>query len=51
MMKPKITLRLDDPHLTMLHSAGIAGLGMTLKQLDLLYPDPSLRPGGLNRNS
>jgi CRISPR-associated protein Cas8a1/Csx13 len=38
MMKPKMTIRLDDRRLTMLHSAGIAGLAMTLAQLDKIYP-------------
>ena len=46
--KLRLRLRIQDPHLTMLHSAGIAGLGMTLKQLDKLYPDPNLRIGGMH---
>lgn len=46
-MKPKITLLLDDRRLTMLHSAGMLGLAMTLQQLDKLYPQPEQRPAGL----
>ena len=41
-----MTLQLDDRRLTMLHSAGIAGLAMTLTQLDKLYPQPHQRPSG-----
>ena len=48
MTKPKMTLQLDDRRLTMLHSAGIAGLAMTLAQLDKLYPQSHQRPAGLN---
>jgi CRISPR-associated protein Cas8a1/Csx13 len=47
-MKPKMTLQLDDRRLTMLHSAGIAGLAMTLAQLDRLYPQSHQRPAGLS---
>jgi CRISPR-associated protein Cas8a1/Csx13 len=47
-MKPKMTLLLDDRRLTMLHSAGIAGLAMTLAYLDRLYPQLSQRPAGLS---
>jgi CRISPR-associated protein Cas8a1/Csx13 len=43
-----MTLRLDDRRLTMLHSAGIAGLAMTLAQLDKLYPQAHQRPVGLS---
>jgi CRISPR-associated protein Cas8a1/Csx13 len=46
-MKPKITLLLDNRRLTMLHSAGMAGLAMTLERLDKLYPQPDQRPTGL----
>jgi CRISPR-associated protein Cas8a1/Csx13 len=45
-MEPKMILRLDDRRLTMLHSAGIAGLAMTLTYLDKLYPQPHQRPAG-----
>jgi CRISPR-associated protein Cas8a1/Csx13 len=47
-MKPKMTLQLDDRRLTMLHSAGIAGLAMTLAQLDKLYPQSHQRPAELS---
>jgi CRISPR-associated protein Cas8a1/Csx13 len=47
MIKPKMTLQLDDRRLTMLHSAGMAGLAMTLNKLDELYPQPSQRPAGM----
>jgi hypothetical protein len=47
MMKPKMTLRLDDRRLTMLHSAGIAGLAMTLAQLDKIYPQLHQRSAGV----
>jgi CRISPR-associated protein Cas8a1/Csx13 len=47
-MKPKMTLQLDDRRLTMLHSAGMAGLAMTLDQLDKLYPQSHQRPAGLS---
>jgi CRISPR-associated protein Cas8a1/Csx13 len=43
-----MTLRLDDRRLTMLHSAGIAGLAMTLAQLDKLYPQAPQRPAELS---
>ena len=43
-----MTLQLDDRRLTMLHSAGIAGLAMTLAQLDRLYPQSHQRPAGLS---
>lgn len=43
-----MTLQLDDRRLTMLHSAGIAGLAMTLNRLDELYPQPHQRPVGLS---
>lgn len=43
-----MTLQLDDRRLTMLHSAGIAGLAMTLAQLDKLYPQSDRRPAGLS---
>jgi CRISPR-associated protein Cas8a1/Csx13 len=43
-----MTLQLDDRRLTMLHSAGIAGLAMTLAQLDRLYPQAHQRPAGLS---
>jgi CRISPR-associated protein Cas8a1/Csx13 len=46
-MKPKMTIRLDDRRVTMLHSAGIAGLAMTLAHLDKLYPQRHQRPAGL----
>lgn len=41
-----MTLQLDDRRLTMLHSAGIAGLAMTLNRLDKLYPQFDQRPAG-----
>ncbi|MBW4599037.1 MAG: type I-MYXAN CRISPR-associated Cas8a1/Cmx1 [Calothrix sp. FI2-JRJ7] len=44
----KISLNLSNPDITFLHSAGIAGLSMTLERLEQLYPMPALRPGNLN---
>ncbi|MBD2211884.1 type I-MYXAN CRISPR-associated Cas8a1/Cmx1 [Nostoc linckia FACHB-104] len=43
----KIQLDLSDPTMTWLHRAGMAGLWMTLKQLEQLYPIPQKRPGSL----
>ncbi len=37
-VKPKIELSLNDPGMTMLHRAGVAGLYMTLKALEKRYP-------------
>ncbi len=42
-----MTLQLNDRRLTMLHSAGMAGLAMTLAHLDKLYPQSHQRPAGL----
>jgi CRISPR-associated protein Cas8a1/Csx13 len=47
-IKPKIHLHLSDPSLTLLHRAGMAGLWMTLKQLEKLYSTPAKRPGNLS---
>lgn len=46
-VNPKIRLNLGDPSITWIHRAGIAGLWMTLKQLEKLYPIPTKRPGNL----
>ncbi|MEH2226450.1 type I-MYXAN CRISPR-associated Cas8a1/Cmx1 [Nostoc sp.] len=46
-VNPKICLNLSDPSITWIHRAGIAGLWMTLKQLEKLYPIPAERPGNL----
>ncbi|WP_189524940.1 hypothetical protein [Nostoc sp. 'Peltigera membranacea cyanobiont' 232] len=40
-VNPKIQLNLGDPSITWIHRAGIAGLWMTLKQLEKLYPIPA----------
>ena len=45
---PKIQLSLNDRSMTLLHRAGVAGLGMTLKQLKRRYPSPSQRVGQLD---
>jgi CRISPR-associated protein Cas8a1/Csx13 len=45
--QPKIQLHLGDPGITLMHRAGIAGLWMTLEQLQREYPDPSSREGNL----
>ena len=47
MVKPKIHLHIHAADLTLLHRAGIAGLWMTLKQLESLYPSPGQRCGNL----
>lgn len=47
-VKPKIHLDLSDPSITPLHRAGIAGLWMTLNQLEKIYPIPAERVGHLN---
>ncbi|MEH2125718.1 MAG: type I-MYXAN CRISPR-associated Cas8a1/Cmx1 [Nostoc sp.] len=46
-VNPKIQLNLGDPSITWIHRVGIAGLWMTLKQLEKLYPIPTERPGNL----
>ncbi|MBD2413797.1 hypothetical protein FACHB389_19835 [Nostoc calcicola FACHB-389] len=46
-VNPKIQLNLGDPSITWIHRAGIAGLWMTLKQLEKLYPIAAERPGNL----
>ena len=46
-VKPKIHLHLHASDLTLLHRAGMAGLWMTLKQLEYLYPSPGKRCGDL----
>ncbi|MGF1987473.1 MAG: type I-MYXAN CRISPR-associated Cas8a1/Cmx1 [Nostoc sp. ZfuVER08] len=45
---PKIHLTITQPTTTLLHRAGMAGLWMTLKQLEKLYPKLTERPGNLN---
>lgn len=54
-VKPKIELSLSDPGMTMLHSAGVAGLYMTLKALAKRYPTLKSRQGNfkwlLTKNS
>ncbi len=44
----RIQLELNDRSMTLLHRAGVAGLGMTLKQLERRYPSPSQRVGQLD---
>ncbi|MBN3890948.1 MAG: type I-MYXAN CRISPR-associated Cas8a1/Cmx1 [Nostoc sp. JL31] len=39
---------MGEPNITWIHRAGIAGLWMTLKQLEKLYPIPAKRPGNLS---
>ena len=46
-VKPKIDISLNDPGMTMLHRAGVAGLYMTLKTLTKCYPTLKSRPGNL----
>jgi len=41
----KIQLNLGDPSMTLMHRAGMAGLWMTLKQLEQQYPTSAERPG------
>lgn len=43
----KIQLNLSDPGMTLLHRVGMAGLWMTLKQLEQLYSTPAERLGNL----
>jgi len=45
---PKIQLNLNNRNMTLLHRAGIAGLWMTLKQLEEKYPSPTQRSGQLS---
>lgn len=45
---PKIQLNLGDPSMTLLHRAGMAGLWMTLKKLEKIYPKPAQRIGNLS---
>lgn len=47
-VKPKINLDLSDPSITPLHRAGMAGLWMTLNQLEKIYPRPAERVGHLS---
>jgi len=48
--QPNIQLSLSDRSITWLHSAGMAGLWMTLKQLEKRFPTVSQRPGQLSWN-
>ena len=41
----KIQLNQGDPSMTLMHRAGLAGLWMTLKQLEQQYPTSAERPG------
>ena len=41
----KIQLNLGDPSMTLMHRAGLAGLWMTLKQLEQKYSTSAQRPG------
>ncbi|MGQ4650344.1 type I-MYXAN CRISPR-associated Cas8a1/Cmx1 [Lyngbya aestuarii] len=41
----QIQLNLGDPSMTLMHRAGLAGLWMTLKQLEQQYPTLAERPG------
>lgn len=47
-VQPKIQLTLGDRYMTQLHCAGIAGLWMTLSQLEKQFPDANQRPGQLD---
>jgi CRISPR-associated protein Cas8a1/Csx13 len=47
-VQPKIQLHLGDPGMTIMHRAGMAGLWMTLKQLEKLYPEIGDRVGNLS---
>ena len=44
---PKIYLSLSASDTTIMHRAGMAGLWMTLQQLELRFPTPASRPGNL----
>lgn len=44
----RVVLNLNDPAMTRSHCAGVAGLWMSLKQLEMNYPDASQRPGHLD---
>lgn len=46
--QPKIQLHIGDPGITLMHRAGIAGLWMTLEQLQQEYPEPSSRAGRIS---
>lgn len=46
--KPKISLSIKAHDTTNIHRGGMAGLWMTLKQLEKAYPLPTQRPGNLN---
>lgn len=43
----RIDLSLNAPEMTLMHRAGVAGLWMTLRQLENYYPNPSQRSGNL----
>ena len=44
----RIHLTLNAPDITTLHRGGMAGLWMTLKQLETLFPSSNSRPGNLS---
>lgn len=44
---PKLKFDLGDPGMTILHRSALAGLWMTLKAFDDLFPEPVDRPQGL----
>ncbi|HEY9611243.1 type I-MYXAN CRISPR-associated Cas8a1/Cmx1 [Allocoleopsis sp.] len=46
--RPKIYLTLSASDTTIMHRAGMAGLWMTLQQLELQFPTPATRPGNLS---
>jgi len=46
--RPKIYLSLRASDTTIMHRAGMAGLWMTLQQLELHFPTPATRPGNLS---
>jgi CRISPR-associated protein Cas8a1/Csx13 len=46
-LNSKIQLELGDPSMTLMHRAGMAGLWMTLKQLEQQYPTSAERRGNL----
>lgn len=45
---PQLHFNLSEPNFTLLHRLGLAGLAMSLKQIEKQYPLPAQRPGKLN---
>ena len=46
----ELHFNLSDPSFTLLHRLGLAGLAMSLKQIEKQYPHSSQRPGNLSCN-